>query len=230
MDENKITVAVCGDSFCSAAINDLKLVGQRAHFSQQLEDRYGYKVMHYAHGGFSNISICFQIDDAVRRKPDVIVYTTTWTSRIELVLRDNFNAASGMNNFFYYDPHAASTQEPWAGDANSNILSTVWQCIDSSPRFKISKEQKTAVDLYLKHLFNSNMEQTVHDWLFDYWHNRIIQAGILPIRFKDEDIGKIAYDFSADHRDYDTPFHTDRATQTVIADNIHRKIVDNLKQ
>jgi len=230
MDENCITIAVCGDSFCSASAIELKSVGIRSHFSQILEDHYGYKVLHYAHGGFGNTSILFQIEAASKQKSDVIVYTTTWTSRVELIFKDQFNVESGMHNFVYYDPHAESTGQEYTGDKTSNVLSTVWQGIDNNPNFTITTEQKKAVDLYFKHMFSSGIEEIKKDWLFEYWHNKIEQLGILPINLKDNDIGKVAYDFSAEHRNFDCPFHTDRATQEIVAANIHRRIVDSLKR
>jgi len=230
MDENSITIAVCGDSFCSASAINLKSVGYRSHFSQILEDQYGYKILYYAHGGFSNRAILFQIEAAVKQQPQVIVYNTTWNGRIDLLVREKFNIDSGMHNFVYYDPHAESTQQTYTGNETGSILSTVWQGADSNPNFTISQEQKKSIDLYLKYMFCDSMEETIKNWLFEYWHNKIQQAGILPIQFKDSDIGKVAYDFSEANRTFDSPFHTDRATQQAIADNIHRRIVDSLKQ
>ena len=90
MDENKITVAVCGDSFCAACAIDLKEVGLRAHFSQMLEDQYHYQVIYLAHGGFSNAGIFFQMQKAVELGADVVVYNRTWASRINLSMHDNF--------------------------------------------------------------------------------------------------------------------------------------------
>lgn len=230
MDDRKITIAVCGDSFCSASVVDLRLVGLRAHFSQILEDQYGYNILYYAHGGFSNRAILFQIEAAVRQQPDVIVYNTTWNSRIELFIKDKFLIDSGMHNFIYYDRHAESTNKPYTGNKESSILSTVWQGIDQNPNFTITAEQKKAVDLYLKYLFHDGLETSINQWLFEYWHERIIKNNIFPINLEDPDVGKIAYDFSFANQTYDTPFHTDRATQEIIAANIHRKIVDNFSQ
>lgn len=230
MDENKITVAVCGDSFCAGSTIDLKLAGTRAHFSQILEDQYGYQVLHFAHGGFSNTGICFQIQEAIARKPAVVVYNQTWSARVDLNMRDRFFSPAGTKNFIYHDPHACSSHQPWAGDLNANTLSAPWQGIDQKTYVKITAEQKTAVELYLKHLVSYNMETAKDTWLMEYWHNQIQYAGMLPIRFNDADIGKVAYDFSEKNREYDTPFHTDRATQEIVAANIHRRIVDTSKQ
>jgi len=74
------------------------------------------------------------------------------------------------------------------------------------------------------------MQQVLDNWLFEYWHAKIITAGILPLCFNDVDVGKIAYDFSQANQTIDSPFHTDRDTQEQVAANIHRKIVDNLPQ
>lgn len=230
MDDAKITIAVCGDSFCAGSTIDLKLVGTRAHFSQILEDQYGYRVLHFAHGGFSNTGICFQIQEAITHNPAAVVYNQTWSARIDLNMRDLFCSDVGTRNFIYHDPHACSSQQSWAGGLGANTLSAPWQGIDQKTHVKITAEQKTAVDLYLKHIISYNMETVRDTWLMEYWHNQIQRAGMLPLRFNDADIGKVAYDFSAANRDYDTPFHTDRATQEIVAANIHRKIVDNQKQ
>ena len=71
------------------------------------------------------------------------------------------------------------------------------------------------------------MEQTIDDWVFEYWTDRMNKAGVLPICFNDEDIGKIAYEFSGKNIHIDSPFHTDKATQEVIASNVHNRIQAN---
>jgi hypothetical protein len=74
VDENKITIVVCGDSFCSASKNtNPETIGSRGHFSQLLEDQYGYNVINLAHGGFGNVGIIYQIKQAVQLSPDIIV-------------------------------------------------------------------------------------------------------------------------------------------------------------
>jgi hypothetical protein len=224
MDDRKIKIAVCGESFCTASIIDLKDIGLRAHFSQMLEDNYGYDVLHLSHGAFSNTGIFFQIQEAVKRKVDVVVYNKTWSSRIEIVQNDDFFPDAGLKNFVYFDPHMPATGQDYVGNKRAPIISTVWQGLDTSPFLDISKEQLLAVELYLKHLFNYRMDQTVDDWVFEYWSDRMIKEGILPICFNDENVGKIAYDFSSKNINIDSPFHTDRATQEVIAANIDKLI------
>lgn len=228
MDENKITIAVCGESFCTASIVDLKNTGLRGHFSQILEDQYGYKILQFAHGGFSNTGIMFQIQEAIKHKPQVIVYNKTWASRVTIKVKDGFRNDYGLKNFVYFDPHMPSTHEPWAGNQQAFILSTVPQGIENHEILSPAKLQ--AVKQYLAEIFDYDMQQVLDTWLFEYWHAKIATAGILPLCFNNEDVGKIAYDFSQANQTIDSPFHTDRATQEQVAANIHRKIVDNLSQ
>ena len=229
-------IVVCGDSFCASTVKEIRSTGPRAHFSQILEDQYGYQVLNLAHGGMSNTAIWFQIDQAIKLNPDVIVYGKTWSSRIELYLKDKFyNQSDPLRNFIYYDPCYSSTHTSYVGTFEDSAdggmaVSTTWQNIENSPFFDLTDEQIKAVKLYLKYMYNDSVCAQRDSWIFEYWHSRIQAAKILPLYFKDADIGRVAYDFSAANRDYDSPFHTDRATQEVVAANIHRKIVDNVSQ
>lgn len=230
MDDSKVTVAVCGDSFCAASTQDLQVTktGLRAHFSQILEDHYGYKVLYFAHGGFSNVAIFFQIREALALGAKAVVYNQTWSNRLELYRKDNFDAKAGTQNFCYYDPNYESAGKPYTGSSRSAILSTTHHSIDRSPFFSVSKEQVQAIELWLKYLYNDNVATMVDSWLFDYWHDQVIKANALPIRFNDPNIGKIAYDFSAANPTFDTPFHTDRATQEQIAANVNQVIQQHM--
>lgn len=232
MDEDKITIAVCGDSFCAAATNDLQLTGtgRRAHFAHVLEDRYHYSVMHLAHGGFSNVAIWFQIRHAIEQKADVVVYNSTWSHRVVLNIHDRFNMHSGIGNFFYYDPNFQSSYTKGVGGSDAPFISTTPLNITNSPFFSVTKQQKRAIDLYLKYLHCEWLQTEMDGWMFEYWHAQVEKSGALAVNFKQPHIGQCAYDFSAANPTYDTPFHTDRDTQEQIAANIHRYIVDKRSQ
>jgi hypothetical protein len=226
MDANKIKIAVCGDSFCTACTEDLVKTGagNRAHFSQILEDVYDYEVLHLAHGGFSNTAIAFQIQEAVNQQVDVIVYNQTWSARFEFV-RSGFDDQRGLKNFCYHNVHHPSTHSNLVGTQDSPVLSTVWQGAEQNAL--LSSEQVLALKLRIRHMFDEGLQQIIDGWLLDYWHKRSIEHGILPIKFNDEAIAAVAYRFSENNIDYDTPFHTDRATQEIVAANIDQYIKDN---
>lgn len=219
-------IAVCGDSFCTACTEDLVVTGagKRAHFSQILEDVYDYEVLHLAHGGFSNIAIAFQIQEAVNQQVDVVVYNQTWSGRFEMI-RSGFDDSRGLKNFCYHNLHHPSTHSDLVGNQSSPVLSTVWQGAEQNAL--LNSEQVLALKLRIKYMFDEGLQQIIDGWLLDYWHKRTIEHGILPIKFNDQAIGAVAYEFSNANNDYDTPFHTDRATQEIVAANIDQYIKDN---
>ena len=225
MDEGSMKIVVCGDSFCAASAIPVKDIGERAHFSQILEDQYGHTTINLAHGGMSNTGIWFQIREAIKLAPDAIVYNQTWSSRIELMMnRQDFTLERGLKNFIYFDTSHTSTGTEHVGDMKTgNVLSIVWQGLKDHPMISVSDEQLRAVELYLKHMYHDGLDTEVDSWMFEYWHDKITKNNIVPIRFNDDNIGKIAYDFSEKHP-IDSPFHTDRATQEIVAANIHRII------
>jgi hypothetical protein len=232
-------IIVCGDSFCASSNRESLLTGPRAHFSQILEDQYGYQVLNLAHGAMSNTAIWFQIEQAAKLNPDIIVYNRTWSSRLDLYVRDAYyNTTDSLKNFIYYDPCFSSSHTPYVGgvgaDDNSKegsmIISTGRLNMENSPFFKLTKEQITAVNLYFKYLYNDTLQTQTDRWIFEYWESRCEKQGIKTLCFNDDDIGAPAYKFSESNREYDSPFHTDRATQEIVAAKIHCKIVDSLKQ
>lgn len=224
MDENKIIIAVCGDSFCAGSDMDLKFVGRRAHFSQILQDQYGYKVLPFGHGAFGNTAIFFQIQEAIKQGAHVVVYNQTWHHRIAIRLHEpnnsHFQPERGLKNFVYWDQQPSSDQ-PWAGNLDSPILNRVHDGIETFPG--ITPAKVLAIKQYLTEIFDYDLQKTLDGWLFDYWQHRMKQAGILPLYFNDG-VGKVAYEFSGNNRDYDTPFHTDLATQQTVAANIHTEV------
>lgn len=218
-------IVVCGDSFCAAPAIPIKAIGERAHFSQILEDCYKHEVINLAHGGMSNVGIWFQIREAIKLKPQAIVYNQTWSARVELMMNSqNFTVENGLKNFIYFNPCYTSTNSEYVGNTSTgNVLSIVWQGLKDNPMVDVSNEQILAVDLYLKHMYHDGLRTETDTWMFEYWHEQIRKNNIIPIRFNDENIGNVAYEF-CQHQQIDSPFHTDRRTQQIIADNIQRNI------
>lgn len=215
-------LVVCGDSFCCSTDIELKLVGSRAHFSQILEDRWGYRVLNLAHGGVGNTCILWQIREAMSLKPRAIVYNRTFEGRPSIMLHDDFQPEHGLRNFAYWERDQVSYKTGLASSLHDDkpaVLSTTWEGLEQ--RSGITQQQVDATKTWLQYFFNWSMMGEMSDWLFEYWHTRIQQAGIQALPFQHTRIGKVAWDFSYQHQEYDCPFHTDRATQEVVAQNIH---------
>lgn len=221
MDENKIkTIVVCGDSFCSAETGSA-----RHHFSEVLADQYQYQVTNLAQGGMSTVGICFQIREAILLKPDAIVYNTTDPGRVDLEMNSGFSMHKGLKNFVYAYPSNSSYGSKHVGTAKSPIFSTVHQGLDEQTLVPITSEQIKAIDYYLKYMFNWHLKEETDRWMYSYWANEIAKAGIVGISLaEDTELGKPMYDFAEQNPSYNSNYHTDPATQQVIADSIHNEL------
>lgn len=219
-------VIVCGDSFCCASTHDLKMVGLRAHFSQILEDRWNYRVLNLAHGGVSNTCILWQIREAVQLKPKAIVYNRTFEGRVDIMLNERFSRTRGLRNWGYWEKHMTSYDTPYVGrmgekGQSPSVLSSVYQGLAENQQIHLTDQQLAAVDSWVIHFFNWAMHKEMNNWHFAYWHDRMVKTGIQPLPFRHDRVGRAAWDFAEKNTDYDSPFHTDRATQEQIAENVH---------
>jgi hypothetical protein len=219
LDLNNLRIIVCGDSYCTSTIWD------RYHFSQILADSYGYNVTNLAHGSFSNVGICFQIQQAITMGPDIIIYNTTDPGRFELVLNSNFDHTRGLKNIVYFDDAVSSHSHPDTGDTNSPIFSTNYPRIKDTKNPAITPSQIAAVDQYMKHFFDYGLKNETDSWMFGYWHQQIINAGIIPLRLSREDqLANPMYAYAKENPDCAAYYHTDLATQEILAKSIDQKL------
>lgn len=85
-DENlkKKKLFVCGDSWMSSSPETPGL-----HFSEIVSKSIDYDLYNIARGGMSNGGICAQIEFAIKFRPDLIIYNSTFPDRIEFPTKDN---------------------------------------------------------------------------------------------------------------------------------------------
>ena len=226
--EIKKKIIVCGDSFCSAHNNE------RDHFSQILEDEYGYSVVNLARGGIGNISICFQIQTAIQLSADCVIYRRTSSARIEIPVSDKpFDPKLGLKNFMYPfknestygSPHVGNLDAPFFSYQLAQLASTDSKELALQDQFvKLSSDRREAVRMYMTYMYDEQLKQTTDNWAYDYWKSKLSQNNIMTIDFNT--VGQIAYDFVAKtNGQYPKCYHTDRSTQEIIAKNIHEKIL-----
>jgi len=219
MDLDQLKIIVCGDSFCTSTIWD------RYHFSQILEDTYGYHVTNLAHGSFSNVAICFQIKQAIKMRPDIIIYNVTDSGRFELVMNGNFDARHGLKNIVYCNDGVTSFDHPATGDLKSPVFSTNYPRLRDTANLGITQSQIDAVDQYMKHFFDYKLKTETDSWIIGYWHQQIINAGIIPLRLAQEDeIAKPMYSYAAANPKCTAYYHTDEVTQEILAKNIAQEL------
>jgi hypothetical protein len=216
-------VIVCGDSFCSASKH------HRNHFSQILEDNYGYSVINLARGGASAINIGYQIQQAIELKPDVVIYSRAKFPRLDIPVNNKtFNPALGLKNFVYANPSEVSHYSPYVGDNNASIFSNNYGSLFPDPLYneklflKVSDEQRLATKQFSLHLYDENLSIEVDKWIYEYWEFKLAQNNIKYILFND--IGQEALTFSQNKSNYPEIYHTDPATQQIVAKNAHGTI------
>jgi hypothetical protein len=246
MDEDKMKfdIIVCGDSFSSATNH------ARDHYSQMLHDQYGYSVLCLARSSMTNLGIAWQMREAVEIGCRFLLYHSTWSSRLNLLVNDNFQVEKGLKNFIYpftddessystyvgHNPICTSSNGVQTPDNDAPILSTVPQGLETSPTLTLTKDQLRAVEYYFKYFFNEALGQEVDSWILAHWHHRAEKSGIVPIDMK-LSLGRAMFDYQMqgkmvgdtyvmhpDHND-DRPFHTDQATQQKVADAVHTEII-----
>ena len=172
-------LVICGDSWLTA---DLRAPGQ--HFSEIISNRY--EVINLARGGISNVGICFQIKTALELQPDAIVYNITDSSRLEVPIGE-FVENNGLKNFRYSDSASASVGGEYVGSINAPIISDVAHTLAEDSdwmgknKYGLSDEQKLAIKYYLTHLFDANLQNTLNQWMLNYWIKRAIEYGIKVI-------------------------------------------------
>lgn len=213
-------ILVCGDSFCAASRYD------RDHFSQILQDDYGYEVKNIARGGMSMVGIGMQIQSAIKDKPWAIIHGRTSPHRLEIPIKDrNFNPQLGIKDFVYWHHSEASTGNDMVGDIKSAMLCDVLVNFlpDSTVKYwddVVTSEQRNAVREYFTHLFDAKLQTEINSWIHEYWTMKIKEHGIVSIPFLSDTIGAPAYEFANQNPDFNVLYHTDRKTQEIIAKNI----------
>lgn len=216
-------IVVCGDSFCAASKHN------RDHFSQILEDKYGYSVINLGRGGCSNTSICFQIQQAIELSPEVVVYSRTWPGRMEVpVAGKKFDIKLGLKNFIYPNPDETSYGSPYVGDRDAALFSNGIAAffITLTPPLRsyvtLSDKQLEAIQMYLMFIYDENLKIETDRWAIEYWQHQLKQNNIISILLNDT--GQDVYEFAKKNPCYPTIYHTDRLTQEIAAENIHKEI------
>ena len=210
-------ITVCGDSFCSYE-TDCK----ERHFSQILKEDYGYRVVNIAKQGCSQTMIGFQVQEALSRyHSDVIIHNQTFPDRIDVKLDKDFSSFSHSLDSFVYDrPQEASTQVR-SEYKNATIRSCNISSLNGWP-----KDMHELTVRYLTEVTDYYVREHQTQWIYEYWHMKIKESGRISIPLlRDTQPGKLLYDFCDNGRiDYPTPFHTDEATQHLVAEQIDKII------
>ena len=224
-------IIVCGDSFCSA---DTGRPG--THFSELLQFN-GHQVINLARGGISNTGIAFQMQEAIKFDPDVVIFSTTFPRLTIPTGKQPFKKHLGLKNFCYpYKEDMSSTMD-CVGGLEAAIWADVWPAI-LNPRptlpkeLHMSSEQLDAIKKYLAHLFDNELQEETDKWLVGFWQYRLQELGIKILKLhRDQGPGKPMYDYVRANPTLITQavYHTDVDTQVTVANNIVEYLKLHLK-
>lgn len=215
-------IIVCGDSFCSA---DTGRPG--THFSELLQLNE-YQVINLARGGMSNIGIAFQIQEAIKFNPDIVIFSTTGTRMTISTGKQKFIKHLGLKNFCYpYQADLSSTM-PCVGGLDAPIWADVVGAMlnprpDLPKDLHMSTEQLDAIKKYLAYLSNSNLQEETDKWLIGFWQYRLQELGIKFLKLQPLlGPGKSMYDYVGANPTLinQAVYHTDVDTQVTVANCI----------
>ena len=213
---------MCGDSFMSADVHQ-----SGTHFSELLKN-HGHSVVNLARGGISNTGIAFQIETAIQLKPDVIVFNSTSSDRIDIVIKNRkFNPTQGLKNFVYPYTSDQSTGSQYVGGTDSAILSDVIPAF-LSPRPDLPFElhdptRSDSVKQYLALFHDTKLKKTIDTWILGYWRYKLKEIKIPFIYLQPGgSIGQHMYDYVNKYPDKinQCVYHTDKHTQTLMTQEI----------
>ncbi len=218
-------IVVCGDSFCSADNNR-----PGAHFSELLE-KHGHSVTNLARGGMSNIGIAFQMQEAMKFRPDLIIFGTT-SARLTIPTgKQKFQIEKGLKNFCYPYSSDSSSKLSCVGGADAaiwadSIVSITDSRLDAPENLRLSPEQMDAVKKYVTYLHDPKFAMVIDQWIIGFWKNQISNSGTHLLELSSTGVGKIMYQYALEHPDLVTQavFHTDDQIQKQVCQEILQHI------
>jgi hypothetical protein len=202
------------------------------HFSELLI-AHGHSVTNLARGGISNIGIAFQLETAIQLSPDAIIFSSTSSDRIDVVVKNRkFNPTQGLKNFVYPYTCDLSTGSQYVGGLNSAVLSDVIHAF-LYPRPDLPIELHDAdraklVKQYLALFHNAEFKKILDSWILGYWKYKLKEQQIPFIHLCDTGpIGQHMYDYVKKHpgKINQCVYHTDEHTQILMAEEIATELL-----
>ena len=180
-------IVVCGDSFMAPDPNALG-----RHFSEHIG------ALSLAKPGCGNIDICFQIEEAIRLRPQRVIIGTTDSARTELRMTEDVLHNLSLQNFRN-------------GDYISDTIPTlIGEEPDIRDKYYIDSSRRQAVKQYFVEIYDSILKSTTDYWALGYWYKQLqdhgIQYDVLPKNF-------CIYTYAQEHPNEPYSFHTDFKTQ-----------------
>jgi hypothetical protein len=169
-------IIVCGDSFMTRAI---RTPGK--HFSELLDP---HEVINLARGGISNIGICFQLMEASKMFPSIVIVGTTDSGRIEIPNgQGKFLKSNGLKNIVYTQKNSASINSGYAGGSDAPIISdtiptVIGEETDLIDAYILPDSVRQAVKQYFSFMYHPEVKLLADQWAIGYWIMYLEKQGV----------------------------------------------------
>ena len=221
-----MNLVICGDSFMSADTGR-----PNTHFSELLIT-HGHSVVNLARGGMSNIGIAFQLETAAHLKPDMIIFSSTSSDRVDIVVKNRkFNARLGLKNFIYPYKSDLSTTNQYVGNLNAPILSDVIPAfLSPRPDLPIELNDPDRIEYVKQYLalhHDVNLKKITDDWIIGYWKYKLIEKHIPFIHlYSGSKLGQLMYKYVTHNPDKISQcvYQTDEQTQILMAVELNNEL------
>jgi hypothetical protein len=157
------------------------------HFSELVSQRIGYDLYNIARGGMSNGGIIAQLEFALTFNPDLLIYNSTSSDRIEFPIQDNSGIKLDASHISY--PYASSTSSglKFLNRNNrmiSDTLSGIGSWFDDAFITELYGrdcpnivDKKRAVESYIEHLYCPRWKSQTDTLLFYAISHQIFSRG-----------------------------------------------------
>lgn len=192
-------IIVCG---CSWMYPDFSAEFDGTHFSQIIAKEFNCELIINSLPGSSNGGICIQIEDAIKQKPDLILFGQTVPDRVEVNISDELFSYDEYNRF---DTTLVELQNLVGyGKNNPNILSDNLQSLLFDKDFASSrvpnksgswrKDRYEALKNWFMYLYSPLMKRQIDVWCLYAVQHKLKESNIPAIKV-------------IDLLDYDTPWY-----------------------
>jgi hypothetical protein len=194
VENNKKTLAVCGDSWFSS---DPNFPGKS--FGEILSAGLDWNFLSLARGGCSNFAICLQINKAIELNVDFVIVGTTTPDRAEFPIINDQNVSMWQKlkqsfdwqNWFSTQPSAyvksrgisnvlhsnsLSMNNPWI--LSPTIISESLNNLVFWNNTKLNAEQVESLKQYMLNLYDSEIKRQYDSWIISDACRRLEESGI----------------------------------------------------
>jgi len=229
-------IIVCGDSW---ATPDRNCPGK--HFSEILNNEYGYNVTALSRGGMSTVGICFQLKAAFfDMQPDAIILCTTSSARIAFAVKE-VSETPVLKDIVYTGTRSATCGTPHVGNADSAIISDNSIIFSDESVYKkyknLSTQQVEAIKHYYAYLHNDHLQKEIDSWMIGYWVSKFKNEKIPVIQYWEcasrldswQENSQGVQPFFEQGKNINWVFHTDFETQSELAQIINETLITTLE-